>query len=157
MNESSREQTHMDYEETSFSLSDYYLIWQRRKWWAIGAFIASIIVSIMLCFILPKVYMASTTILVNSQVIPKEYFKNTITISSDKYLNVLTQEIMSTSRLQKTIEKFGLFREQLGKMPMEGILAGMRKNIEIELQKSTGDHQKVTCLISSSPIRTANP
>ena len=124
MNESSREQAHMDYEETSFSLSDYYLIWQRRKWWAIAAFIASIIVSIMLCFVLPKVYMATTTILVNPKVIPNDYFKDTITIRSDKYLNVLTQEIMSTSRLQKTIEKFGLFREQLGKMPMEGDIGG---------------------------------
>jgi polysaccharide chain length determinant protein (PEP-CTERM system associated) len=139
MKESSSEQTYMDYEETSFSLSDYYLIWQRRKWWSIAAFIASIMVSITLCFILPKVYMATTTILVNPKVIPNDYFKSTITISSDKYLNVLTQEIMRSSRLQQTIEKFGLFREQLGKMPMEGILAGMRKNIEIELQKSTGN------------------
>ena len=139
MDETSRIQPDMDYEETSFSLSDYYLIWQRRKWWAIAAFIASIMVSITLCFILPKVYMATTTILVNPKVIPNDYFKSTITISSDKYLNVLTQEIMRSSRLQQTIEKFGLFREQLGKMPMEGILAGMRKNIEIELQKSTGN------------------
>ena len=109
MNESSREQTHMDYEETSFSLSDYYLIWQRRKWWAIAAFIASIIVSIVLCFVLPKTYRASTTILVTTQVIPEDYFKNTITLSSDKYLNVLTQEIMSASRLQKTIEAVWAF------------------------------------------------
>ena len=74
MNESSREQAHMDYEETSFSLSDYYLIWQRRKWWAIAAFIASIMVSITLCFILPKVYMATTTILVNPTGYPQRLF-----------------------------------------------------------------------------------
>ena len=139
MDETSRIQPDRDYEETTLSLSDYYLIWQRRKWWAIGVFIAGIMVSITLCFILPKIYMATTTILVNPKVIPNDYFKSTITISSDKYLNVLTQEITRSSRLQKTIEKLGLFKEQLGKMPMEGILAGMRKNIEIELQKSTGN------------------
>ena len=110
MNEGSRELTNIDYEETALSLSDYYLIWQRRKWWAICAFTASIVVSLMLCFLLLKVYRATTTILVTPKVIPAEYFKDTITMRSDKYLNVLTQEILSTSRLQKTIEKFGFSR-----------------------------------------------
>jgi len=159
MNESSREQAHMDYEETSFSLSDYYQIWQRRKWWAIGACIASIIVSIVLCFVLPKIYMASTTILVTTQVIPQEYFKNTITLSSEKYLNVLTQEIMSTSRLQKAIKQFGLFREQLGEMTIEGILWEMRKNINIDLQKSSGSSSMGQAEISyfSISYSDANP
>jgi len=159
MNESSREQAHMDYEETSFSLSDYYQIWQRRKWWAIGACIASIIVSIVLCFVLPKIYMASTTILVTTQVIPQEYFKNTITLSSEKYLNVLTQEIMSTSRLQKAIKQFGLFREQLGEMTIEGILWEMRKNINIDLQKSSGSSSRGQAEISyfSISYSDANP
>ena len=135
MNEGSRELTHIDYEETALSLSDYYLIWQRRKWWAICAFTASIVVSLMLCFLLLKVYRATTTILVTPKVIPAEYFKDTITMRSDKYLNVLTQEILSTSRLQKTIEKFGLFKEQLGKVPTQVILEQMRSNIQIEIQK----------------------
>ena len=125
----------MDYEETTLSLSDYYMIWQRRKWWAIGAFTAGIIVSLMLCFLLPKAYMATTTILVTPKVIPDDYFKDTIAMRSDKYLNVLTQEIMSTSRLQEAIEKFGLFKEQMGKVPMQAILGGMRNNIQIEVQK----------------------
>jgi polysaccharide chain length determinant protein (PEP-CTERM system associated) len=150
MNESSSEQAHTDYEETSFTLSDYYQIWQRRKWWAIGAFIASIIVSIVLCFVLPKTYMASTTILVNSQVIPKEYFKDTITLRADQYLNVLTQEIMSTARLQKTIEKFGLFNEQLGTLPMQAILEGMRNSIGIEIQKQgRSSSDDMTCFTIS--------
>jgi polysaccharide biosynthesis transport protein len=136
MDDASKLQSDMDYEETALSLSDYYMIWQRRKWWALCAFTAGIIASIMLCFLLPKVYLATTTILVTPKVIPDEYFKDTITMRSDKYLNVLTQEIMSTSRLQKTIEKFGLYREDLGKVPMQAILAGMRKNIQIEVQKS---------------------
>jgi len=148
MNESSREHAHRGYEETSFSLSDYYLIWQRRKWWVIAACIASIIVSIVLCFVLPKTYMASTTILVTTQVIPQDYFKNTITLSSDKYLNVLTQEIMSTSRLQKAIKQFGLFREQLGEMTIEGILWEMRKSIQIDLQKSSGSSSRGQAEIS---------
>ena len=148
MNESSREQAHRGYEETSFSLADYYLIWKRRKWWVIAAFIASIIVSIVLCFVLPKTYRASTTILVTTQVIPQDYFKNTITLSSDKYLNVLTQEIMSTSRLQKAIKQFGLFREQLGNMPIEGILWEMRKSIQIDLQKSSGSSSRGQAEIS---------
>jgi polysaccharide chain length determinant protein (PEP-CTERM system associated) len=142
MNEGSKVQTDIDYEEKSFSLSDYYQMWQRRKWWAIGAFIASIIVSFVLCFVLPKVYMASTTILVTTQVIPQDYFKNTITLSSEKYLNVLTQEIMSASRLQKAIKQFGLFREQLEKIPMEVILEKMRKNIQIDSQKSSGSSSR---------------
>jgi polysaccharide biosynthesis transport protein len=136
MGEVSKIQPDIDSEETTLSFSDYYLIWQRRKWWAISTFAAGIIVSLMLCFLLPKVYMATTTILVTPKVIPDEYFKDTITMRSDKYLNVLTQEITSTSRLQKAIEKFGLFKKQMGTVPMQAILASMRKNIQIEVQKS---------------------
>jgi polysaccharide biosynthesis transport protein len=150
-----------DYEETALSLSDYYLIWQRRKWWAICAFAVSIVVSLMLCFLLPKVYMATTTILVTPKVISDEYFKDTITMRSDKYLNVLTQEIMSTSRLQKTIEKFGLFREKLGKVPMQAILEGMRENIGIEVQKpERGSSQDISYFIlsytGSEPVTVKN-
>jgi polysaccharide biosynthesis transport protein len=136
MDETSKIRLDIDYAEKTLSLADVYLMWQRRKWWALCAFSAGIIVSIMLCFLLPKVYMATTTILVTPKVIPDEYFRDTITIRSDKYLNVLTQEIMSTSRLQKTIEKFGLFKDQMGKVPIQAILERMRKNIQIEVQKS---------------------
>jgi polysaccharide biosynthesis transport protein len=136
MDETSKLQPDMNYEEMALSLSDVYLIWQRRKWWALCAITAGIIVSLMLCFLPPKVYMAKTTILVTPKVIPDDYFRDTITMRTDKYLNVLTQEIMSTSRLQKTIERFGLFKEQMGKTPIELILEGMRKNIQIDVQKS---------------------
>jgi polysaccharide chain length determinant protein (PEP-CTERM system associated) len=50
---------------------------------------------------------------------------------------------MSSSRLKKTMEQFGLFRDSLGKESIEGIVENIRQSIEVEQQRAsptpTGD------------------
>lgn len=113
------------------TFTDYLEMALRRKWWFIlpglGVFIAAVVIS----FRLPKVYQASTLILVEPQKVPSDYVKSTITGSVGEWLTTIRQQILSRSLLQKVIDEFGLYRELAGKKTQEEILENMRKDILI--------------------------
>ena len=74
--------------------------------------------------------MCSTTILVIPQEVPYDYIRSTVTMNPSEYLNVITQEIMSRTRLEKIINELSLFPKTINNHPMEEILEAMRKNID---------------------------
>jgi succinoglycan biosynthesis transport protein ExoP len=59
--------------------------------------------------LLPNIYRATTTILVDPQKIPERYVASTITTDPNARLNTLTQQVLSDSRLQEILEKDHLY------------------------------------------------
>ena len=107
----------MDEEKITFDLSEYLEIAWRRKWLIIFPFILVLPVAISLCFLLPKAYKASTTILIIPQNVPDEFVRSTVTMNPSDYLNVISQQIMSRTRLEKIIHEFSLLLENLNLEP----------------------------------------
>ena len=136
-------------EEKTFSIVDYLEIAWRRKWFIIIPLLVVMPITIALCFLLPKIYRASTTILVIPQNVPDSFVKSTVTMNPSEYLNVLSQEIMSRTRLEKIIHELSLFQEEfIDKIPMEKIIDLIRKNIEIDVHS----HSSRTRGVSSFTI-----
>ncbi|MCK5254895.1 MAG: lipopolysaccharide biosynthesis protein, partial [Deltaproteobacteria bacterium] len=104
-------------EEKSISIVDYLEIIWRRRWYAIIPFLVVIPITIVLCLILPKIYKASTTILVIPQNVPDAFVKSTVTMNPSEYLNVISQEIMSRTRLEQIIKELSLFPKLKDKAP----------------------------------------
>jgi len=123
-------------EEKSFSIVEYLEIAWRRKWFIITPFFLVIPIAVVLCFTLPKIYKASTTILVIPQNIPNDLVRSTVTMNPSEYLNVLSQEIMSRTRLEKIIHELSLFSNLKGKMLTEHMIGAMRSNIDIDVHTS---------------------
>ena len=121
-------------EKPIVSFIDYLEIAWRRKWLIILPFLVIIPISIALCFILPKIYRANTTILVIPQNVPDEFIRSIVTMNPSEYLNVVSQEIMSRTRLEKIINELSLFPDLVDTLPMETLIASMRENIEIDVQ-----------------------
>jgi polysaccharide biosynthesis transport protein len=91
--------------------------------------------------LLPNIYSATTTILVDPQKIPERYVASTITTDPNARLNTLTQQVLSDSRLQEVIDKEDLYPELRRKKTREEILAYMREKTKIELKQSRESEQ----------------
>jgi polysaccharide chain length determinant protein (PEP-CTERM system associated) len=119
--------------EKPFDIHQYLGIALRRKWYIIIPLVCSILVSFGVYKYLPKVYKATTLILVQPQRVPESYVRSTITDSMVSRLSTISQEILSRTRLEQVIQEFNLYSE-LHSKPMEEIIETMRKEIEVKVQ-----------------------
>jgi succinoglycan biosynthesis transport protein ExoP len=100
-----------------------------------------VILSIVGTSLLPNVYRATTTILVDPQKIPEKYVSSTITSDPNARMNTLTQQVLSSSRLQEIIDKDNLYPELRKKKSREEVLDLMREKTTIELKQSPEPEQ----------------
>ena len=131
-----------------YSLKDYIEIGLRRKWWIIIPFVACLALSYVYYKRLPKIYMASTLILVQPQEVPEDYIKPTVKSLVSDRLNTLSQQILSRTRLESVINEFNLYSAWMEKVTMEEIVELMRKSITIEVQRTRGPDVQNTFTIS---------
>ena len=131
--------------EKPFDIRQYLEIALRRKWYIIIPLVCSLVISFGLYKYLPKVYKATTVILVQPQRVPEAYVRSTVTDSVAGRLNTISEEILSRTRLEKVIQELNLYPDLLKERPMEGIIETMRKNIEIKInqnpRRDRGEHQ----------------
>lgn len=122
-------------EPKPLGLHDYIEIGLRRKWYLILPLVISLIGAFVVYKNLPKVYRATTLILVQAQRIPENYVRPILTDPITDRLNTISQEILNRTRLEKIIYEFNLYVNILKKVPMEEIIEKMRKKIEIKVQR----------------------
>jgi len=125
-------------------LSDYWEIFLRRRWWTLVPAVLIAGGTLALVSKLPKVYRSATLILVEPQTVPADFVKPTVTTDVNDRLQIISQEILSRSNLQKIIDEFGLYRNEsavdrilrtvlhTGKRTQEEIVDAMRKDITVE-------------------------
>jgi len=128
-------------EQTPFNIQDYLTIGLRRKWYIIIPLVICALGSFGVYKYLPKVYKATTLILVQPQTVPESYVRPTNTDSVAGRLNTIGQEILSRTRLEKVIQEFNLYSEIRNNVPMEGIVEMMRKAVEVKVQTNPRDER----------------
>jgi succinoglycan biosynthesis transport protein ExoP len=129
------------------SLKDFWAIVCRRRWW--------IFLPMFLCWAVvwtagwlwPASYESDGVILVQQQQVPAQYVAPNVTLDLEDRVQSMTQQILSRTRLQATINRFHLYRPSHG---LSSLLETgdpvdqMRKDIKIELVESenkTGVHR----------------
>jgi protein tyrosine kinase modulator len=109
-----------------------YLEIFRRRWLAIliptllgcaGAFLLSLV--------LPNEYMSQTLVLVEPQKVPDNYVRSVVTGDISARLATMQEQILSRTRLEPIIDKFGLYKNDKGKVPIEDLVDRMRKSITV--------------------------
>ncbi len=117
------------------NIKTYLEIAKRRKWFFIVPFI---IVSVGIFFYyktLPRIYKATTLILVEPQKVPANYVRPTVIDSVQNQLRTITEQIMSRSYLEKVINEFNLYQKERKKYSLETIIENMRSWIEVQVRK----------------------
>jgi polysaccharide chain length determinant protein (PEP-CTERM system associated) len=82
----------------------------------------------------PKVYRASTLVLVTPQKVPEALIKPTITSSIEDRLQSIGQEVMSRTRLEQIIAEFKLYPKEAKSLSKEEVVELFRKDIQLEIK-----------------------
>lgn len=119
--------------QDGLTINDYIGIARRRKWLIVTCIVVSMGISVLLCFLLPKSFRSSTTVLVESQKIPESYVKSVVEGPVESRLSAIKQIVMSKTLLSRIAEEFKLFESGMSSLEQESVLAFMRKSMKITM------------------------
>jgi polysaccharide chain length determinant protein (PEP-CTERM system associated) len=98
----------------------------------------------------PELYRSETVIMVIPQRVPDTYVRSTVTAKVEDRLPSISNQILSRSRLERTIEDFGLYSGERATGIMEDIVQQMRADISVQLEGQ--DSFRVSYISSDAQI-----
>src|SRR5262249_36189700 len=108
-------------------------IWSRRKWLAILAFVAPLVAGLSLTIAMTNIYRSAATMMAERQQVPEFFVRSTVTSAVESRLQTISQDVLIRARLETLINRFGLYPELRGHVPLEGIIDRLRNNIRLEV------------------------
>src|SRR3954465_6029757 len=105
-----------------FGLDSVLALLRRRKWLAVLVFIGPCSVVVGLVPFLPNIYQSTATVLVERQQVPEAFVRSTVTSALETRLQTITQEILSRTRLEELITRFGLYADLKRRVPPEAVI-----------------------------------
>jgi succinoglycan biosynthesis transport protein ExoP len=121
-------------------------VWGRRKWLALLTFLPLATVVGCVAAFLPHLYRSTAIVLVERQQVPEDFVRSTVTSALETRLQTINQEILSRSRLEQLISRFGLYQDLRKRVSPEEVIERMRKDIQLELlgAEQKGDQRRAT-------------
>lgn len=119
--------------EYELTLNDYLQILRRRAVHLVGAFVALLLITIVVAVVIPPVYQSTGTILIESQQIPTDLVQATVTSYADERIEVIRQRVMTRENLLRIIEKYQLFKDDQRDLATSERVDQLREFIRVEL------------------------
>ncbi len=118
---------------------DYLAILRRHSRTLLALVVLGPIVGYLVCLALPKEYTSQTTILVQQPAVPMSYVTDINAGDVKQQLTSLQEQILSRSRMEAIIQKFGLYATDRKQVPMEALVDRLRKKIVVTPVKPMAD------------------
>ncbi len=132
-------------------------IWSRRKWLAILAFAVPAAAAVSLITFLPNIYRSTATVLVDRQQVPEAFVRSTVTSALETRLHTISQEILSRSRLEALINRFGLYSDLKQRVSPEEVIARVRGDIKLELKSAKVTDQREATIAFALSYQGSDP
>ena len=116
--------------QREMTIEDYKAILIRRMWLLIIPAVVFSAGGYLLSLFLPARYKSETVVLVEAPTVSSELVKP-IGGDTNQRLATMREEILSRTRLQQIMEKFNLYRNDIGKYPLEELVGRLRSSIEV--------------------------
>lgn len=121
-------------EEEVKGLGDYLDIIRRHKYLVIIPALLLMIISAAVVYLLPATYKSEGLILIESQEIPNDLVRSTVTSYADQRIEVIKQKIMTTAKVMDIVKKYQLYPDlRQNKRPVSEIVDSFRENIEVKM------------------------
>ncbi len=120
---------------------DYLPVLLRRRWWILLPVFLGWVIAWGTSWFLATTYQSEALILVEQQKVPDQYVMPNITGNLQDRLQNITQQILSRTRLQATIDRFHLYSHThaiVALLKPGDPIDEMRKDIKIDLVASPG-------------------
>jgi succinoglycan biosynthesis transport protein ExoP len=120
-------------EEEVKGLADYLDIIRRHKYLVIIPAVILSIISAAVIYSLPATYRSEGLILIESQEIPSDLVKSTVTSYADQRIEVIKQKIMTTAKVMAMVKKYQLYPDLRKNQPVSAIVGVFRQNIQVKM------------------------
>jgi len=114
-------------------INDYLDIIRRHKKLVIFPALLLILVTTAVTLLLPATYKSSGMILIESQEIPSDLVRSTVTSYADQRIAVIKQKLMTTAKIMPIIKKYNLYVDEQKKSPPSVLVEIFRENTFVEM------------------------
>ncbi len=120
-------------EEEVKTVGDYWLIAKRRKFLFVIPFVLLMAVTVVIALVLPAVYRSEGVILVESQQIPSDLIRSTVTSYAEERIQVIKQRVMTRDNLLEIAKKYKTMGVKGKSALVTEIVEDIESRISIEL------------------------
>lgn len=132
-------------------------LWSRRKWLAILVFALPFAAAGSMILALPNLYRSTATVLVERQQVPESLVRTTVTSELETRLQTISQEILSRSRLEGLISRFGLYSDLRKESSNEEAIERMRRDIQLEIRSAEAKGERRATIAFALSYRGRDP
>ena len=113
---------------------------RRRRWkpWILVPTILGAAIGGALAARVTPIYKAEVLIAVVPQRVPESFVPPTISLKLGERLQMISEQILNRTRLERIIQEFDLYKEERKRRVMEDIFEAMRADIETNVEASEG-------------------
>ncbi|MES2663164.1 MAG: Wzz/FepE/Etk N-terminal domain-containing protein [Pseudomonadota bacterium] len=119
--------------EYELTLGDYLSILKRRWLQMLVVFTLVVMAAIAAAILLPPTYQSTGTILIESQQIPDDVVKATVTSYAGERIEVIKQRVMTRDNLYRIIQKYSLYPKKIDSETTSTLIDKMRESISVIL------------------------
>jgi polysaccharide chain length determinant protein (PEP-CTERM system associated) len=142
--------------DEKFKIDHYINLIFKHRWLIIIPFCIAMMVGIYLAITLPKIYEASTLILVEPQSVPENFVREIVSTDVESRISTIKEEILSRTNLEKIIDKFNLFADPGSEnMFMENKVGSIRSRIVVGVSRARRGPNTFSISFSDSNPETA--
>jgi len=104
----------------------------RRKWWIVFPFLALSSAALLLTYILPRMYVSESLILIQPRDVPTDFVKDLIAGSTAQRLSAIEQTVLSRGNLVKIVQEFEGSIPEYQKMNLDDKITNLRNQIDLD-------------------------
>ncbi len=119
-------------EDQGLDPSHYYEILKKRIFYLLVPFILVLAVGSAVAMLWPPTYISEGKILVESQQIPTDLVKPTVTATAKERIQVIQQRVMTRDNLLAIVDKYQMFAGQRDRLSRTELLDLMRESTRVE-------------------------
>ena len=106
----------------TFKPADIIDILFRRRWFILIPLFLTLVAGIYYAFTAPRLYQATTLVMVDPQKVPKEFVRSVVTDDAEAMLSVVYQQIASRTNIERIIDEYQLMPKNRPDLLMEDVL-----------------------------------
>jgi polysaccharide chain length determinant protein (PEP-CTERM system associated) len=145
--------------QESIGINYYIAFASRERWFLIVPFCVAMTIGCVLAIKLPRVYEASTLILIQHQRVPERIVSPVVNTDIESRIGTISQQIRSRTNLERVMKEFDL---SLDPVLMEDKVAALRGRIKVDLSRTANRRETEAFSISfqdgdpSTAMKVAN-
>lgn len=126
----------------AYDFEDYVDILRRNFRWIIAPAFTGLVVSVLVAYAMPDVFVSTAQIRVTPQQISEQLIQNVTSQDVADRINAMAQVIYSRATLTSLIQTYGLYKKEQSSEPLEDVVESMKKDVIIQPAGGTTAGQK---------------